>query len=57
MAQSNTYGAIGPVNKPTVWTFYLEPPLVSKLLIEGVQDKISVLYVLEPEPFVTIKNI
>ena len=28
----------------TVRIFYLEPPLVSKLLIEVVQDKISILY-------------
>ena len=30
----------------TVRIFYLAPPLVNKLLIEGVQDKISVLYLL-----------
>ena len=29
----------------TVRLFYLEPPLVSKLLLEGVQDKMSVLYI------------
>ena len=32
--------------KITVRIFYLEPPLVSKSLIEGVQDKMSVLYVI-----------